>query len=80
VAGVDGRARRIGAVRRVGGRAAVLGEHRRLRRQQGRDHQSDHPARRGARAEGPRERGGTGGGQDPLRRRAVRGSRGRGGR
>ena len=57
VAGLDGRARRLGAVRRVGGRPAVVGEHRRLRRQQGRRHQPDHPARGGARPDGAGQRG-----------------------
>src|SRR5207237_712002 len=65
------------AVESLGGRA-VVGEHRRLRREQGRRHQPDHPAGGRARPDRPGERRGTGGGEDPVRRRSLRGPRGGG--
>ena len=80
MAGLDGRARRLGAVRRLGRGPAVLGGHRRLRRQQGRGDQPDHPARRRARPDGAGQRGRPRRGEDPVRRGAVRGPGGGGGR
>ncbi len=75
--GVDGRARRLGRHRGLGGRHQGQPEHRGLRREQGRPGQPDHAAGRRARAAAhPGQRRRPGRGEDEVRRGPVRGPRG----
>ena len=76
---LDGRARRRGRQRLVGLRRPAGSRHLHVRRQQGDADQPHREPRPRARPGDPGQRGRTGGREDPLRHRALRGPRGGGG-